>query len=246
MITEAFDNKTEELIKVSRSKDLIHVDACILTFSHEIFKYVLGNYECKKIGNFYSSNGAKSVYEFEYENRHFAFYMSCISAPLCVGEIESSPSVFNTDKFIMFGGAGCLNKEIARGKVMVPTEAYRDEGTSYHYAKATDYITIKNSEIVAKFMEKSALPYIKGKTWTTDAFFRETKGNFEKEKQMVAFLSRWKLPLFKLFVIFVVGTHIYFLHQVICWMLPNGQCVRSKIKRKTHNTIQGILKLPLS
>ncbi|NLK45067.1 MAG: nucleoside phosphorylase [Treponema sp.] len=182
MITEAFDNKTEELIKVSRSKDLIHVDACILTFSHEIFKYVLGNYECKKIGNFYSSNGAKSVYEFEYENRHFAFYMSCISAPLCVGEIESSPSVFNTDKFIMFGGAGCLNKEIARGKVMVPTEAYRDEGTSYHYAKATDYITIKNSEIVAKFMEKSALPYIKGKTWTTDAFFRETKGNFEKRK----------------------------------------------------------------
>ena len=82
----------------------------------------------------------------------------------------------------MFGGAGCLNKEIARGKVMVPTEAYRDEGTSYHYAPAADYITVKNADIVANFMEESGLPYVKGKTWTTDAFYRETTGNFEKRK----------------------------------------------------------------
>ncbi len=40
------------------------------------------------------------------------------------------------NRYIVFGGAGCLNKEIAHGKVMVPTFYYRDEGTSYHYAKA--------------------------------------------------------------------------------------------------------------
>ena len=65
---------------------------------------------------------------------------------------------------------------------MVPTEAYRDEGTSYHYAPAADYITVKNADVVAKFMEESVLPYVKGKTWTTDAFYRETVGNFEKRK----------------------------------------------------------------
>jgi uridine phosphorylase len=65
---------------------------------------------------------------------------------------------------------------------MVPTEAYRDEGTSYHYAPASDYITVKNADKVAEFMEQAGLPYIKGKTWTTDAVHRETRGNFEKRK----------------------------------------------------------------
>lgn len=35
--------------------------------------------------------------------------------------------ILTTDKYIVFGGSGCLNKEIARGRVMVPTEAYRDQ-----------------------------------------------------------------------------------------------------------------------
>lgn len=47
---------------------------------------------------------------------------------------------------------------------MVPTEAYRNEGTSYHYAPASDYVTIKNAEVVARFMEENGLPYVKGKT----------------------------------------------------------------------------------
>ena len=32
MITEAFDNKTEEIIKVGRNENAKKVDACILTF----------------------------------------------------------------------------------------------------------------------------------------------------------------------------------------------------------------------
>lgn len=79
-----------------------------------------------------------------------------------------------TNKYIVFGGSGCLNKEIAHGKVMIPTEGYRDEGTSYHYAPASDYITIKNADVVATFMKENEIPFVKGKTWTTDSFYRET------------------------------------------------------------------------
>lgn len=88
----------------------------------------------------------------------------------------------NTKQYIFFGGAGCLDKEIARGKIMVPTEAYRDEGASYHYTPPTDYITIKNNDIVQQFMKENKLPYVAGKTWTTDSFYRETKNNFQKRK----------------------------------------------------------------
>ena len=182
MITEAFDNMTEEIIKVGHSEDAIKVDACILTFSSEILCYVLEEYECTHIGNLVSSNGANPVYVFSYKGKEFAVYMSYVGAPGCVADIEDSQLLIDTDKYVVFGGSGCLNKDIARGRVMVPTAAYRDEGTSYHYAPASDYITVKNSDKVAAFMEQAGLPYIQGKTWTTDAVHRETRGNFEKRK----------------------------------------------------------------
>lgn len=182
MITEAFDNLTEEIIKVYRNDEAKKVDVCILTFSKKILENVLEKYECTKIGDLYSSNGANSVYEFEYESKKFAVYMSYVGAPACVADIEDTLQLITADKYVVFGGAGCLNKEIARGRIMVPTAAYRDEGTSYHYAPSSDYISVKNADVVARFMENVDLPFIKGKTWTTDAIHRETRGNFEKRK----------------------------------------------------------------
>lgn len=182
MITDAFDSTSEEIIKVTRGENAVKVDACILTFSHNIRQYVVDNFDCRLIGNLYSANGASPMYAFDYKGHTFAFYMSFIGAPACVADMEDTLSLIDTDKYIVFGGAGCLNKEIARGKVMVPTEAYRDEGTSYHYAPAADYITIKNSERVAAFMEESGLPYVLGRTWTTDAFHRETRNKFSRHK----------------------------------------------------------------
>ena len=82
----------------------------------------------------------------------------------------------------MFGACGCLDKEVTAGKIIVPTDAYRDEGLSYHYAKASNYIRIKNADTVAAYFKEAAIPYITGKTWTTDAIYRETRGIMEKRK----------------------------------------------------------------
>lgn len=122
MITDTFDNLSEEIIKVSRNDNAVKADACILTFSHVILKYVLENFQCKKIGDLYSSNGANPVYGFEYENRYFAVYMSYVGAPACVADIEDTMSIINTDKYVVFGGSGCLNKEIAREKLLSRTK----------------------------------------------------------------------------------------------------------------------------
>ena len=97
--------------------------------------------------------------------------------------MEDSLSVVRTKKYVVFGGAGCLDKAIARGRVMVPTEACRDEGTSYHYAPAADWIAVKNAPAVAAFMAENGIPHIEGRTWTTDAFYRETRGLFERRKR---------------------------------------------------------------
>ena len=145
MITDAFDNLSPAIINPVRKDNAPEVNACIVTFSHEIEKHVADHYACGEIASLWCATG-------------------------------------KCTKYILFGGAGCLNREIAHGKVMVPTAAYRDEGTSYHYAPAADYVAIRNSRAVAECMKANGIPYVLGKTWTTDSFYRETRNNFEKRK----------------------------------------------------------------
>ena len=182
MITNSFDNKSKAIINPQVNENAPQVDACILTFSHEIERFVLEHYDCKRIASFWFATGETPIYCIEYKGKKFAFYKTYVGAPACVGTVEDTLSAIKTDKYIVFGGAGCLNKEIAHGKVMIPTEAYRDEGTSYHYAPAADYIAVKNAGIVERFMKENGIPYVTGKTWTTDSFYRETVNNFEKHK----------------------------------------------------------------
>lgn len=183
MITDSFDNKTAAKINPQIREDLPYVDACIITFSYMIEKFVVENYKCKQIGQIYFATGVTPIYQIDYNGKKFAFYKTYVGAPACIGTIEDTLSEIETSKYIVFGGCGCLDKEITHGKVIVPTEAYRDEGTSYHYVPASDYIKLSNSQVVAKFMEENKIPYAMGKTWTTDSFYRETIGNFEKRKK---------------------------------------------------------------
>ncbi len=182
MIIDSFDDKSPAKINVKRNENALQVDAVIYTFSQEIEKYVTETFNCEKAGEYKMASGSHPAYVFNYNGRKYGFFKTWIGAPACIAPIEELTTVLNTDKFIHFGGAGCLDKEIARGKVMIPTEAYRDEGTSYHYAPASDYISIKNWKTVRDFMEENKIPYVLGKTWTTDAFYRETVNNFEKRK----------------------------------------------------------------
>ncbi len=182
MITDSFDKKTEAIINPKKKENAVNVDVCIVTFSYIIEEYILKKFDCKEIARLNCATGKVPIYLINYKGKRIAFYKTYIGAPTAVGLIEEASAELICDKYVVFGGAGCLDKEIAHGKVMVPTEAYRDEGTSYHYKESSDYITIKNSAIVAQFMEKEKIPYILGKTWTTDAFYRETRANFLKHK----------------------------------------------------------------
>lgn len=183
MITNSFDNASPAKIDPRKNENAPFVDACIVTFSNQVEQFVAEHYACEKIGELWMATGMTPIYQIRYNGKKFAFYRTYVGAPACVATIEETAAQVRTDKFLVFGGAGCLDKEIARGKVMVPTMAYRDEGTSYHYAPAADYIAIRNSGVVARFMKEARIPYVCGKTWTTDAFYRETVHNFEARKQ---------------------------------------------------------------
>lgn len=127
MITNSFDNKSESKINPYLKENAPVVDACIVTFSHVIEKYVKDHYELTQIGESIAVTGDLPIYQFEHNGITFAFMKTYAGASACVATIEDTLSEIKTDKYIVFG-SGCLNKEIAHGKVMIPTEAYRDEG----------------------------------------------------------------------------------------------------------------------
>lgn len=182
MITDSFDDKTPAKINPEIKENSPKVDACIVTFSHVIEEFVTANYDCEKIANLYSATGITPLYRIRSGGKVFAFFKTFIGAPACVALLEDTLAEIKTDKYVVFGGCGCLDREIAHGKVIVPSAAYRDEGTSYHYAPAADYIEIQNCKTVDSFMKENGIPSVMGKTWTTDSFYRETEGNIQKRK----------------------------------------------------------------
>ena len=69
--------------------------------------------------------------------------------------------------------------------IIIPTKAIRDERTSYHYMKSSDEISV-NEKYMDEFIEilkKNNVSYTTGKTWTTDAPYRETKSKVLKRKE---------------------------------------------------------------
>jgi len=122
------------------------------------------------------------VYHVHFEGRDIAVYGSTVGGPAAVGFMEDMTGK-GCEKFVFFGSCGVLDRELASESLIVPTAAYRDEGTSYHYAPPSDYIEVPTAPYLAKILSSLHLPHTTGKTWTTDAIYRETRGNMEKRKK---------------------------------------------------------------
>lgn len=68
------------------------------------------------------------------------------------------------------------------GHLVLPCSAVRDEGVSYHYIEPSREIECNPEAIAAieRVLKREKIPYIKAKTWTTDAIFRETEAKIAK------------------------------------------------------------------
>ena len=80
-----------------------------------------------------------------------------------------------------------LDKNIEDCGIIIPTAAIRDEGTSYHYMKSGDMLAVNHlyREEFKEVLQAYGYPYVEGVTWTTDAFYRETRDNRRKAQGAV-------------------------------------------------------------
>jgi uridine phosphorylase len=80
-------------------------------------------------------------------------------------------------EFIGVGIAGAVSPGLRAGDVVVCDEAIRDEGTSHHYAHPN--VPARPSPALFRWATQTLtagkIPFRVGKTWTTDAPYRETR-----------------------------------------------------------------------
>jgi uridine phosphorylase len=151
--------------------------------SDALFDYLQSHYELKQVGLIGSSSYKTPIYSFEYRGETIGVVLTQIGSVLCAGNIAETAYITGASKFVMFGSCGTLDKERTQGKFVIPTEAYRDEGTSYHFMPPSDFVTIKNADKIEVLFQKWGIPYVKGKAWTTDGFLMETVNKVRKRKE---------------------------------------------------------------
>lgn len=172
-----FDPATRSVVEPRRPRRLIETapEACVVCFFGEVVRGLLREKRLRRLVTFRSEMGSHHLYDMAVGERRVAVFHSAVGAPLAAGLLDEIIPC-GCRCFAACGGAGVLHREIAVGHVVVPTSAVRDEGTSYHYAPPSREIG-PCAEAVAAIEEtllERGVPYVKGKTWTTDAFYRET------------------------------------------------------------------------
>jgi uridine phosphorylase len=128
-------------------------------------------------------SGPVVLYEIERCGRRLAVFHPGVGAPLAAARLEMA--IASGVRHVMVcGGAGALVPELALGHVIVPSHAVRDEGTSYHYLPAAREI-VADADVVSaaeRTLRAREVPYVVGKTWTTDAVFRETPARVARRR----------------------------------------------------------------
>ena len=182
-IVDTFDNKSQEIIlaKQTIKKTKNFPKKVIAVFTENFVDIVCKNYNPKIITTLKACS-LVPVYCINYKGEEIAFYKTPIGAPATVGVLEQIFAL-GGEKVLFFASCGALDKDIGSGHLIVPTMAYRDEGTSYHYAPPSDYIEVKSSKKLISILDELNIKYNTTKTWSTDGFFRETQNNMQKRKK---------------------------------------------------------------
>src|ERR1041384_5046473 len=171
-----FDSAPEAFIepsKIIRARDL--PEHCVICFFREVIDKVIAEHHAKVMVENKWEDGPHRIYEISYQNQRLAFFHPGVGAPIAAGLLEEAIA-FGCRKFIACGGCGVLEKDIAVGHIIVVSGAVRDEGVSYHYLPPGREVAANEQGLnsLVNTLKARGIPYRVGKTWTTDAPYRET------------------------------------------------------------------------
>ena len=159
---------------------------CLLIFDGEIWEdFVLSNKELEAFPVTNAFGRTFDIYRYiEVNGEKILLVYPTMGASGCVCDAELLIAS-GINKIVAFGTCGRLDRDIAQNTIILPTGAYCEEGTSYHYLPESDEISVDKDvlKVCKDIFEKNNFTTIDGKIWTTDAVYRETAGKVALMKE---------------------------------------------------------------
>lgn len=146
----------------------------LMSFMGDALREYVEAHACKIIALHHSEAGNYPLYETTVGGERVCLIQAPVGAP-AAAMIADRLIHSGATLLAACGGCGVL-EPISSGKILIPTEALRDEGTSYHYVSPAPTIRINPDGVQAaiRACQDAGLAWEACKTWTTDGFYRET------------------------------------------------------------------------
>lgn len=137
--------------------------------------------QARRVATLTSEAGKNPIWEIERSGQRLAVYQPGVGAPLAAGFLEEVIAMGGR-RFVACGGAGALVPGLDLGHPVVVDSAVRDEGTSHHYVAPARVIEADPHAvaILRDTLARHDVAHLVGRSWTTDALYRETRARAER------------------------------------------------------------------
>ncbi len=171
-----FDDEIDALINpthLRKKYGALPTDKLVITFFREVIDALLAE---DSIYEYQTIRGENSLVLYKYRDADVMLIHGTVGCPACAGFMEDLIGL-GIRKIMFCGGGGVLDANIQVGELLVVEGAIRDEGLSYHYAPPSRIIYVQQDvqDKICAWLKKQNIPHLRGLTWTTDAFYRETR-----------------------------------------------------------------------
>jgi uridine phosphorylase len=155
--------------------------AAVLCFFNEVLDDLAASGELTPIYTLRSEIGRNPLYRLGEGPSAVAVAHPGVGAPLAAGFTEELAAL-GVRTFVACGGAGALVEGLTLGHVMVVDSALRDEGTSFHYLAPSRVVEADETGVACATaaLREHGITHLVGRTWTTDALFRETRSRVDR------------------------------------------------------------------
>ncbi len=156
---------------------------CVLCFFQDVIDGLRERGQLRQVYTLRSEIAANPVYELIVDGQPLTVCHPGVGAPLAAGFLEELIAL-GCGRFIACGGAGVLDSTLSVGHVILPLSAVRDEGVSFHYLPPGREAPAGQQAVAAieRVLQRQEIPYVTGKSWTTDALYRETRARIERRR----------------------------------------------------------------
>ncbi len=182
-ILEFDTDKTQVINPTHENLDLKLPKKAVFAFLDEHIERYAKEHNAIKVSEFTSETKNYPIYVVKHKGEDVCLCQAPVGAASAT-QILDWLIGYGVEEIITGGCCGAL-VDFQENVFIVPYKALRDEGTSYHYMKPSRFVEI--NKVAMKAIEKTilehGLEYREVITWSTDGFYRETKGKVAYRKQ---------------------------------------------------------------